>query len=216
MGRPSKRLLRLLECGVCFFGLPSSLYLVRRQIAFHVIPILLVLGALCALYLVRSGAIELRALWSPSGGRVWLRGILQLFVPVAILLAVLAGLFLRTHFLTFPVDAPMRWAGFMLLYPVLAAYPQELVFRAFFFARYGSLFSSPLLLVLCNGVSFGLAHLFYGNWIAVVLATMGGLLFAYRYVRTGSLLAAAVEHGLWGNFLFTIGVGWYFYSGSIR
>jgi hypothetical protein len=25
----------------------------------------------------------------------------------------------------------------------------------------------------------------------------------------------ALEHALWGNFLFTTGIGWYFYSGSI-
>ena len=216
MGRPSQRLLRLLECAVCFFALPPCLYLVRRQIAFRVIPILLAVAALCALYLLRSGAVDRRVLWSPAGLRVSLRGILHVFWPSALLLTALTALLLRPHFLALPLDMPGRWLGLMLLYPLLAAYPQELVFRAFFFARYGSLFSSPLLLVLCNGVSFGLAHLFYGNWIAVSLATVGGLLFACRYVRTGSHLAATVEHSLWGNFLFTIGVGWYLYSGSIR
>ena len=29
------------------------------------------------------------------------------------------------------------------------------------------------------------------------------------------MIAASLEHALWGNALFTIGWGWYFYAGSI-
>ncbi len=28
--------------------------------------------------------------------------------------------------------------------------------------------------------------------------------------------AVSIEHALWGNFLFTVGIGWFFYSGAIR
>jgi len=28
-------------------------------------------------------------------------------------------------------------------------------------------------------------------------------------------LAAGLEHALWGDLLFTLGLGWYFYTGSI-
>jgi membrane protease YdiL (CAAX protease family) len=103
----------------------------------------------------------------------------------------------------------------MLLYPFLSALPQEVVFRAFFFARYGSLFSNPVTLVVCNGLSFGLAHAVCGNWPAVVLSTLGGWLLAYRYHHTRSVPTVSLEHGLWGNFLFTLGLGRYLYSGSI-
>jgi hypothetical protein len=34
--------------------------------------------------------------------------------------------------------------------------------------------------------------------------------------KSGSALMAGIEHGIWGDFLFTVGIGWYFYSGSIR
>jgi uncharacterized protein len=47
-------------------------------------------------------------------------------------------------------------------------------------------------------------------------AAFRGMLFACRYARAGSLVAPVIEHGLWGGFIFTIGMGWYFYSGSIR
>jgi hypothetical protein len=49
----------------------------------------------------------------------------------------------------------------------------------------------------------------------MVLSMLGGWLFAYRYHRTGSVFAVSLEHGLWGDFLFTVGLGRYLYSGSI-
>ena len=62
---------------------------------------------------------------------------------------------------------------------------------------------------------FALAHLVLGNWQAPVLAWCGGLLFAWTYWRTRSLLLVTLEHGLWGNWLFTLGLGRYFYGGHI-
>lgn len=41
-------------------------------------------------------------------------------------------------------------------------------------------------------------------------------LFFYRYHRTCSLLAVALERALWGDLVFTLGIGWHLYSGSIR
>jgi len=64
-------------------------------------------------------------------------------------------------------------------------------------------------------VAFALAHLFFSNWIAALLSLGGGLLFARTYAHSRSTLLTTVEHGLWGDALFTIGLGWYFYGGSI-
>jgi membrane protease YdiL (CAAX protease family) len=104
----------------------------------------------------------------------------------------------------------------VLVYSAISAPPQEFVYRKFFFERYRSLFNSPGRLILVNALSFGLGHAVYGNWIAPVLSTFGGLLFAYRYHRTGFTLVVGIEHALWGNFIFTSGIGWYFYSGAIQ
>ena len=115
----------------------------------------------------------------------------------------------------FPKARPYLWLAVMILYPVLAAYPQEIIFRGFFFQRYGTLFPNQAVLIIVNGICFGCAHLLFGNWFAPVLSTLGGILFAYRYTKSNSLLIVSIEHGLWGDFLFTVGLGWYFYSGSI-
>ena len=66
-----------------------------------------------------------------------------------------------------------------------------------------------------SGFCFGLAHLFFANWIAPVLTALGGVIFARTYSRSGSTMLVSVEHSLWGNFIFTIGLGWYFYAGAI-
>jgi uncharacterized protein len=213
--RSRRQVLRLLECAVLFFVFPPSLYFFRHQLAFRVVPILLVLGAGCVFHLVRTGAMDLRSLWCPADLRTYLPGILTVFVLAGILIASAAVVFLPIRFLAFPRRTPGTWAVVMLLYPLLSALPQEVVFRALFFARYGSLFSNPVILIACNGLSFGLAHAVCGNWTAMVLSTLGGWLFAYRYYRTGSVFTVSLEHGLWGNFLFTVGLGRYLYSGSI-
>lgn len=90
------------------------------------------------------------------------------------------------------------------------------------FAAFFSLCPSPCVLFgfswhfsWCR-LFFFLAHMLYGNWLAPVLSAFGGLLFAFRYSRSRSTIIAAIEHGLWGNYLFTVGYGWFFYSGAIQ
>jgi hypothetical protein len=54
-------------------------------------------------------------------------------------------------------------------------------------------------------------HVIFENWIAPVLTLLGGLLFPWTYARTRSALVASVQHALFGCYLFTIGLGWFFY-----
>ncbi len=208
--------LRLAECAAGFFVLPPCLYFVRHQLAWRISLLALALALGAVLFLVRAERFDRRSLWSTAGLPRHLRAILLLFLPAGLLLSILNAVFLPDRFLIFPLERPGAWVLVMLLYPILGVYPQELLFRAFFFHRYRRLFHNDAHLVLLNGLSFGLAHLVYGNWIAFTLATLGGIIFAYRYLRTGSLLAASLEHGLWGDYVFTIGIGWYLYSGAIR
>ena len=102
-------------------------------------------------------------------------------------------------------------------------YPQEIIFRAFFVRRYGEALRSlggAVTLVAVGALAFGWAHVLFGanaraTAIAVGLSTIGGVLFLTTYLRTRSTLAASVEHALYGDLLFTVGLGWYFYSGNI-
>jgi membrane protease YdiL (CAAX protease family) len=63
---------------------------------------------------------------------------------------------------------------------------------------------------------FCYAHIFYLNPVAVLLTLVGGILFAHTYLKSGSLWVSSMEHALYGNFAFTIGLGYYIYSGVLR
>lgn len=137
---------------------------------------------------------------------------------VAVLTATAAGLLVWLlvpgQALALPRRAPGFWLALMLLYPLLSALPQELVFRALFFRRYGVLFPGGLG-VAVNALGFGLAHLMFWNWVAAVLTVAGGVIFARGYLRRG-FLHAVLLHAVAGGIIFTSGLGMFFYHGAVR
>jgi membrane protease YdiL (CAAX protease family) len=106
------------------------------------------------------------------------------------------------------------WLMIMLLYPFLSALPQELIFRALYFRRYGDLFPSRQAAIAVNGLVFALAHLMFWNWVALALCLVGGLIFAAAYLRGGFPLALAL-HAIGGAIVFTSGLGTFFYHGAV-
>jgi uncharacterized protein len=118
--------------------------------------------------------------------------------------------------LSLPRRAPELWLMIMALYPLLSALPQELVFRPLFFRRYGDRFPGGSIALLANGALFGLAHLMFWNWPAVLLSTADGPIFAHAYARRGSFPLAVVLHAICGAIIFTSGLGTFFYHGAVR
>ena len=111
---------------------------------------------------------------------------------------------------------PGIWLAVIVFYPILSVLPQELVYRTFIFHRYRKLFPSDRLRIVASGLAFGFVHLLYGNWVAVVLSTIGGFIFAYTYASYRSLFLVSLEHALYGQLVFTVGLGQFFYSGVLR
>lgn len=70
-------------------------------------------------------------------------------------------------------------------------------------------------MITVNALLFGYLHIIYYNWIAVLLTIMGGFLFAWMYERTRSTLLLSIAHALYGDLLFTLGLGTYFYNGTM-
>ena len=103
----------------------------------------------------------------------------------------------------------------LIFYPIFSALPQEFVFCKFFFHRYRCFFGDQLLMSAMSAFAFCVAHILFLNWVAPILGAMAGILFANTYRKTGSLAMVALEHSLYGNALFVLGLGWYFWGGSV-
>ncbi len=120
------------------------------------------------------------------------------------------------RFLFLPQTNPTFVLILCCLYPVISALPQELIFCSFFFKRYGVMFGTTMRVMIASAVVFSFAHVLYINWVAPMLSLIAGLIFADTYRRYHSLALVTIEHGLYGNVLFIIGLGWYFYGGAVQ
>jgi membrane protease YdiL (CAAX protease family) len=132
-------------------------------------------------------------------------------VVVIILTLIFSYFFDSSKFLSFPRTNFFLWLIVMILYPVLSAFPQEIVYRSFFFKRYGNLFKNKKILVLVNAFLFSFAHIIYLNPIVILFTFIGGLIMAESYSKHNSLIKVSIEHGLYGDIVFTSGLGAYFY-----
>ncbi|WP_324192028.1 CPBP family intramembrane glutamic endopeptidase [Nocardia puris] len=146
--------------------------------------------------------------------RAELPSMLGLWVAATVASGVVLAVFSPERLFDLPRTEPAVWAMVMVFYPLLSVYPQELIYRTFVFHRYAPVFGSGWAMIAASAVAFGFAHIIFGNWIAVALTLIGGLLFAHRYRRTGSILVVTVEHALYGCLAFTVGLGGFLYSGA--
>lgn len=208
---PAMRVWLTAEYLLLFFAGPLFFYFTpyRRVI----IPTLLVAGTVCMIVLWRDKTFDRRRLWNWGEVRARLPKVLVRFVVLASLIAAAVAIFEPREFLGFPRSNPGFWAVVMLAYPLFSVYPQELIFRAFLFHRYGSVFRNGWAMIAASALAFGFGHIVLNNWVAVAMTVIGGALFARTYQRTRSVLAASLEHALYGDLVFTLGLGMYFYAG---
>lgn len=102
---------------------------------------------------------------------------------------------------------PVFWLVILVVYSIFSVYPQELIYRTFFFQRYESLFRNDALFIFVNAGLFSLAHIFFKNALVMLLTFMGGILFALTFKKTKSTLLVSIEHAIYGCWLFTVGMG---------
>lgn len=119
------------------------------------------------------------------------------------------------RFLAMPAYRTELWLMIMVAYPLLSALPQELIYRSLFFERYGALFPNTQMLIVANGLVFGIGHLFYMNALTILMTAVGGAFMGWAYTRGRSMLLAWVLHAIAGNLIFTMGLGLFFYHGAV-
>ncbi len=105
------------------------------------------------------------------------------------------------------VNNPSKWVLFLGIYSILSVYPQELIYRTFYFARYQTLFNNKKWLLLVNAAVFSLAHLFFKSPLVILLTFVGGVFFAITFIKTKSTLLVCIEHAIFGCWLYTVGMG---------
>jgi len=138
--------------------------------------------------------------------RFWKR-ILLLFLAVIITTTLFVYFIDANKLFCVVLNKPLLWLSILGVYTILSVWPQEIIYRTFFFSRYEALFQNKKLLIFVNAILFSLAHLFFKNTLVIVLTFVGGLLFAYTYYKTKSTLLSSIEHAIYGNWLFTVGMG---------
>ena len=133
-------------------------------------------------------------------------------ITVFFVLAVIAVLiFMPENLFIIPRQNPLLFVLIFIFYPVWSAYPQELIYRAYYYHRFSSVFKNERLSIIINALLFSLSHIIFNNWIAVILTFFGSLLLSYIYKKSKSLMVVFIEHALYGNIIFTVGLGKYFY-----
>lgn len=179
------------------------------------LPLLWVVAGYACWQLLRNPRFDRAKLWNAGQlpGRMGV--ILAIFAVIALLLWLAVRRFAPQLEWSFVRRNPAFWAVVMVAYPVLSVYPQGLLYRAFFFERYAALFPGKWAMIVASAAAFAFLHIIFRNPLAVALTFAGGLLFAARYAETGSLAVSCFEHALYGCWLFTVGLGQFFYHGTI-
>lgn len=138
--------------------------------------------------------------------KFWKTTFLNLFV-IAILTSIFVWYTDNESLFSVMLNKPKMWILILFFYSCFSVYPQELIYRTFFFQRYKNLFKNEILFILLNAVLFSLAHLLFKNSFVLFFTFLGGILFALTYKKTKSTLLVSIEHAIYGCWLFTVGMG---------
>ncbi|WP_238527994.1 CPBP family glutamic-type intramembrane protease [Aquimarina agarivorans] len=102
---------------------------------------------------------------------------------------------------------PGLWVTILFVYTFFSVFPQEVVYRKFFYERYQPLFDNKRFFFLLNVSCFMLCHLFLKSILVLIITFLGGCFFAYTYEKEKSITWVSLEHALYGNLVFTLGLG---------
>lgn len=204
------KFLKVLEIVIIFFLLP--LLMKYNLIPLPRIIMLLLVFIVVLIVCIRKNYFPTAWNYFPTLGKAyWLKIGAVYLGSFLLFVAYLSFILHETPFLILR-EKPLFMLIIALLYPFVSALPQEIIYRTFFFARYKSLFSKPIYLLLFNMVAFSWLHIIYNNIESIVLTLLAGLVFTLSYYRKRSLLLVTLEHSILGLIIFLTGMGQFFYK----
>lgn len=204
-----QQLLLAVEFILIFFG--SPLLVLYGILPKYPIPVLIAVSSLMFIYLLKDPKFHRRRLLHLKALKSHLRPVLMQFIILAGLISISVYFLMNDLLFELPKESLLLWCLVVVGYPLLSVYPQEIIYRAFIFHRYSKIFPGETAIVLASSIAFGFVHIVFGSWLSVAISFVGGLLFSSTYFKSRSLLLVTIEHSLFGVFIFTIGLGRYFY-----
>ena len=185
--------------------------LIPLSFAFNYAPIIkLIIGVLGFSYtlyvLFKIEKIKIRIKRNSNWKAFWKSTLIKLLI-IAVITILFVWFTDAKNLFTVLLNKPKLWALILLFYSLFSVYPQELLYRTFFFQRYENLFKNEKLFIFINALLFSMAHLFFRNALVLFLTFIGGFLFAITFKKTKSTFLVSIEHSVYGCWLFTVGMG---------
>ncbi len=205
---------RIAELVILYGLLPLVVMLNRWDIPLMVF--LLFMGISVYFYLIYDPAFDRNTFLNWKQGRAELGKILIMFSISAMVMVTLIWIIDSSKIFLLLRTNPWLLLMISIFYPLFSVIPQGLAYRSMFFHRYGDLFPGNTLKIIISAAVFAFAHILYKNWMVLVLSFAAGLIFSYRYYKTKSLAISVLEHALYGVWLFTCGLGYFFVSSLVE
>ena len=205
---------RIAELIILYGLLPLAIMLNRWDVPLMVF--LLFMGISVYFYLIYDPAFDRNTFLNWKQGRAELGKILIMFSISAMVMVALIWIIDSSKIFLLLRTNPWLLLMISIFYPLFSVIPQGLAYRSMFFHRYGDLFPGNTLKIIISAAVFAFAHILYKNWMVLVLSFAAGLIFSYRYYKTKSLAISVLEHALYGVWLFTCGLGYFFVSSMVE
>lgn len=204
----NRAVLLWVEFCLLFIGVPSFCCLHLPHL--HRMLLIWSASAFCAIVLLRDRTFEFSRFWQVSKWKEHAPRAVLRFAALAVILVVLSA-FLGGGNACSGIGGHSPVVFTLLFYPFLSVYPQGIIYRAFLFHRYRRIVPDRRLLILISAMAFAYGHIIFNQPATVGLTMAGGLLFAWTYVSSGSLVLSCVEHALYGDLVFVLGMWKYFF-----
>jgi len=137
----------------------------------------------------------------------FLKRVAVIFVGIALITTAYVYFIDVSALFLVPRKAPLLFISILIAYSLFSVWPQEIIYRTFFCTRYARIFKNKSFLIFLSAIVFSLAHLFFKNTLVLVFTFIGGLLFAITYLKYKPTILVSIEHAIYGNWLFAVGMG---------
>ena len=202
-----KKSIKYIEILTVFLGVPLLYYF--NLIPFHKAIPLIAVFLFYFIIIISDKTFNRKRLWI-NGYKGWK----ELFIKSAIIGSILflvVFIFYPDKLFNIPREMPWIWLLIMLFYPLWSVLPQEFIYRVYFYHRFNNLWGGKYVQHLINALLFSFSHIIFRNWLVLVFTFLASLLFSYTFTKTKSLMAVFIEHAIYGNMVFTMGLGEFFY-----